>query len=1668
MLQRKYFWLFSLLSLILSIAANDATAQKWNPNHSVSPISGKVTYQNGQTPDQLIEIYAATISPASLIYEWQVNYTANEDNFVPVSAGGSQSSYTAGPIFQTTYYRRKTTHSSGAYIYSNVIKLTVVSASWEDRNFIREHTIKVTGITTAQAVEQLPIGQKFQSTTYFDGLGRNVQEVDREIATPSQAGGVWGDRVQYFKYDEWGRVSKEYLPYTTTTEPGKVKTNADNEQQQYYSSVYNEINAYSNITYEENPLSRVRNIKKPGSAWVGSAGNETTYDINQAADEVRIFSIDYVQGNPPVIKGTYAAATLFKNTYTDVNGKWVVEYVDKLGRLILKKVQIADAPSAGHDGWSCTYYVCDIFGQLRFELEPEAVKYLSANSWSLAAAEWQQVLNGWCYQYYYDEKGRVIWKKGPDAKPVNMLYDARDRLVFMQDGNQAAFTSPQWSVNLYDAFDRPVITALYNTNKTIASLQCDINNAITITNAPGPANQVTGISLVIDQRQAGIARYAATKSIAFVNGFETVLGDEFVAEIDPNVTGINSVTTTAFTSPINTDDLNNAGITTILKYLFYDDYTFASAKSFNTSFTNLAAYSNADPNVKPIVSTKRTLSQPTGSLIRVLGGTSFLATTLYYDEDGKVIQILKDNVKAGLDITTWQYHFDGRMLSSCFDHTTSGTGYSNFITLSKNNYDKLGRITSIEKQFGANAFKTISTIEYDDFGRVKKKRLDPGYTAGGNNELESLDYSYNLHGTLTGINKDYALKNPANYNKWGHFFGQYLGFDNRDGVFTNRRLNGQLAGVLWNTQGDDAQRKYDYLYDNANQLTNANFTEQKHPGEGFSNSKMDFSVGGTSGKITYDLNGNLLSMLQKGIIPGSAAPVVIDDLAYAYENFSNKLKTVTDNTPLNNSGLNGKFGDFKDGGSSTTDYVYDDNGNLVIDLNKDVKDLEQVLGANGISCNFLNKPENIRIAGKGTIRIVYSAVGEKLQRAFIPETGGQATVTTYVENYVYQQAGSVTTTVAPPFLVTGGSLSYINFEEGRIRVVEAITTQDPNGYDALQIAGNINLPNGKMGAYDYFISDYLHNVRMVLTEETHIAINTCTMETGRATTEVPVFGQTGTANEVETTRYAAGPTNWQNSDIGASVSRLGNIAGHNIGPNTLQKVMAGDQVSTSVQYYYQAATGGDNPNLVSTLLTSLAQAIVGGGIASDLAKVSVTPIRSQLNGTNGFLQTVRPASDGTIRPKAYLTALFFDERFNFVEAVDGGVMQQQVASSVSTNGSSLGFPIKAPKNGYVYIYVSNESDQDVYFDNLKVGITRGNIIEENHYYAYGLKIAAISSRKPGHVNEGVLKNDHQFQGAFSEMDDDIGWNDFALRSYDPQIGRWAQQDPYEEFASPFLGMGNDPVNNIDPNGGSILTGLTLGGRLAVTTITGAFVGTIAGLASGDDTPEESWRSAGIGAGLGFLSGLGGMVATVAIQGANQLALVLNSSTKTASVGAGNNGSRGKTTNSIQVGTTFGDSGDPDINNGDQPDHGTQPPTLEDVVNKIMEMKVGDKKNGKDLEAMHPFLKKNGISRAINSIERTQNGIKLDVKLIAMAWVSDGTEIKIERVRYPSSEKGPKVNYEVYHISTSGIKLDYKVNNVAHRAPLNIYLHGDRYTNIMTPGHPALTWKIFPGAAPWVP
>ena len=54
--------------------------------------------------------------------------------------------------------------------------------------------------------------------------------------------------------------------------------------------------------------------------------------------------------------------------------------------------------------------------------------------------------------------------------------------------------------------------------------------------------------------------------------------------------------------------------------------------------------------------------------------------------------------------------------------------------------------------------------------------------------------------------------------------------------------------------------------------------------------------------------------------------------------------------------------------------------------------------------------------------------------------------------------------------------------------------------------------------------------------------------------------------------------------------------------------------------------------------------------------------------------------------------------------------------------------LEVEKNGYFYAWCSNESQYNVFFDNLQLIHDRSAMLEETHYYPFGLTMAAISSK----------------------------------------------------------------------------------------------------------------------------------------------------------------------------------------------------------------------------------------------------------------------------------------------------------------------------------------------------
>ncbi|MBS1927291.1 MAG: hypothetical protein JST95_01690 [Bacteroidetes bacterium] len=137
--------------------------------------------------------------------------------------------------------------------------------------------------------------------------------------------------------------------------------------------------------------------------------------------------------------------------------------------------------------------------------------------------------------------------------------------------------------------------------------------------------------------------------------------------------------------------------------------------------------------------------------------------------------------------------------------------------------------------------------------------------------------------------------------------------------------------------------------------------------------------------------------------------------------------------------------------------------------------------------------------------------------------------------------------------------------------------------------------------------------------------------------------------------------------------------------------------------------------------------------------------------------------------------------------------------TITLLGSSM---IKAPANGYVYIYVSNESRNPLYIDNFQVLHQPGRIVEETHYYPFGLVMSGISSRAAGGL-ENKKKWNAGSELESKEFSDGSGVELYSTfyRSLDPQLGRFWQLDPKpNESESPYASMGNNPISNVDPKG----------------------------------------------------------------------------------------------------------------------------------------------------------------------------------------------------------------------------------------------------------------------------
>ncbi|SFC35964.1 RHS repeat-associated core domain-containing protein [Flagellimonas taeanensis] len=185
-----------------------------------------------------------------------------------------------------------------------------------------------------------------------------------------------------------------------------------------------------------------------------------------------------------------------------------------------------------------------------------------------------------------------------------------------------------------------------------------------------------------------------------------------------------------------------------------------------------------------------------------------------------------------------------------------------------------------------------------------------------------------------------------------------------------------------------------------------------------------------------------------------------------------------------------------------------------------------------------------------------------------------------------------------------------------------------------------------------------------------------------------------------------------------------------------------------------------------------------------------------------------------------------------------------------TDGTLQFFPTPS---GYVYKSGSTYKYMYLYTDHL--GNTRVSYTDTNSNGAIeSTEVASNRNYYPfggGHSGEYVdglaAVYKYTFQGKEYQDEDGLNWNDFGSRMYDPALGRWMATDPQNQFGSPYLAMGNNPISSIDPDGQFAILPVLIGAAIG-----GTFGGVSAAKSGGDffDIVGGSIKGLTIGAAAG--------------------------------------------------------------------------------------------------------------------------------------------------------------------------------------------------------------------------
>lgn len=740
-----------------------------------------------------------------------------------------------------------------------------------------------------------------------------------------------------------------------------------------------------------------------------------------------------------------------------------------------------------------------------------------------------------------------------------------------------------------------------------------------------------------------------------------------------------------------------------------------------------------------------------GNVVKTHTASPHTSTTWYgYDVHGRVVWTLQHI--AGLSCPkTIDYTYDpitGQIVSVDYQRHISSERF-----LHRYEYNIAGQLVKVftSRTGQDNDWMEQAYYFYAESGELIRTVL--------NEDLQGIDYIYNLNGYLKAINHPSLLpsNDPGADGTGGSVvaadvFGFAIDYYNGDYARVSTptpvaqenphgtdQYNGNIKGVRFNTSGFSPGggnfQSYMYQYNQNNWLRSANYGIGSISPQG-NGHKVNFipDANGDYGvsSINYDSNGNILSLHRKGYTDG-AGNNSMDHFQYYYEgNQLQYIRDLGDNVDPN------RFDDLKDqDAASAPNYFYNGIGQLVADAE----------GKAFYEYNAMGLVSRINTFGNGS---------QGLQIYYLQDFESATNSERNLWSLLSSTVGSIFINYSGTYVPYGGSTSCTDLD------------------DSYRKSLKLELEHNGIAKREYdVIAGVSHTLELDVIADQW---GSSQLPVGYTLYVYNVSGIGGIPAPIATASY-----NTALAYIGGSP---GTVCGKFYERHeSLTFTPTGNKIRFELK---KVTTGGREPIYLDNITLS-AQTIPVMDIAyNDRGQRVKKTVYNPANGNISNTFYVRDIS-GTIMA-------IYKGGVNGEKVTPPQLREIPFYGAGRLGVCTLASFATVDGGGDVYHYQLTD-----HLGNVRaiVGkLTNGTpyVVARTDYYPFGMPM-------PNRNLEGGYR--YGYQGEFADKEPELGngINSFELRLWDARIGRWLTTDPSGQYFSPYLGMGNNPVSIVDPDGG---------------------------------------------------------------------------------------------------------------------------------------------------------------------------------------------------------------------------------------------------------------------------